>query len=76
MSKPLAQSVAEEIRAELGRQRKTGTDLARGMNVSQAWVSRRLTGELPFDLVELEQVAGILQVPVGHLLAGSGAVAA
>jgi transcriptional regulator with XRE-family HTH domain len=38
------------------------------MGVSQALVSRRLTGEVPFDVAELSRIAEILGVPVSTFM--------
>jgi transcriptional regulator with XRE-family HTH domain len=68
MSKPLPQFVAERVRAELGIQQISGAELARRMNVSQAYVWRRLNGETPFDVAELASLAELLGVPVTRFL--------
>lgn len=68
MESTYAQSVAAEVRGEMGRQRMTGTALATRMRVSQAVISRRLTGEVPFDIAELHEIAQILEVPITHLM--------
>lgn len=68
MANTLTASVAEEIRAELGRQRRSGVWLAKQIGMSQSRFSRRLVGDYPFDLNELEQVAGALGVPLPRLL--------
>lgn len=39
------------------------------MDVTQRYISRRLTGEAPFDVNDLEQIAEILEVTPGSLLA-------
>jgi transcriptional regulator with XRE-family HTH domain len=43
-------------------------ELAQQLGKSQAFVSRRLRGELPFDIAELEQIAAWLNVPLVELL--------
>ena len=68
MPDPLYSRVAAEVRAEMGRQRFSGTRLARHLKVSQAFISRRLTGQVPFDVAELEAVAEVLNVPVSRFL--------
>ena len=42
--------------------------MAKHLQVSQAAVSRRLLGVVPFDVVELEAAADLLQVPISALL--------
>lgn len=65
---PLRALVAAEVRAELGRQRRSGSWLARELGVAQSAMSRRLTGELPFDVDELEAISAALDVPVTRFL--------
>lgn len=67
-SQRLTDLVAEEVRAIMGRRRKTGAALARQLGVSQMWVSDRLRGVQPFDLGDLERIAGVLEVEVADLL--------
>lgn len=64
----LAGSVAAEVRAQLARRQFTGTALAAAINRSEMYVSRRLRGDVPFDLVDLEQIAQFLGLPVADLL--------
>lgn len=69
MTTSLSETVAAEVRAELARKRVTGTKLASHMNVSHAYVSRRLSGETPFDVNDLDQIAQLLDVPATSFLA-------
>lgn len=52
----------------MARKKLTQQELARALGVVQQTVSRRLTGEVPFDVAELSQVAQILEVPVTKFL--------
>lgn len=52
--------VAAEIRAAAARQRVTQRWVAKQIGMSQQALSRRWTGEHPFDLDELEAVAALL----------------
>lgn len=66
MAKPdtLSVRVADELRAEMARQRKTFADLVPHVyGVSPATLRRKLSGQYPFDLDELEQIATALGVP-------------
>jgi hypothetical protein len=45
----------------------TQTSMAARMGITQAAISRKLSGERPWFADELAQVAGILEVPVGEL---------
>jgi transcriptional regulator with XRE-family HTH domain len=68
MSTSLPQVVATEIRAEMARQRITQMALAARLGRSQPYVCRRLTGEVAFDLAELELVAEALGVPLSQFM--------
>lgn len=58
-----AEAIAAEVRAEMGRQRKTKVDLARALDITPATAARRLDTTAPFDTVELYKVALWLDVP-------------
>lgn len=60
--------VAAEVRAWMGRRRATQTDLASALNKSQAYVSRRLSGDVPFDIDDLYELAAFFKVDVPTLL--------
>lgn len=64
----LTDKVAMEIRLELTRQRMSQAKLARALGKSQMWLSDRLRGVQPFDLIEIEEVAEVLDVPAVRLL--------
>ncbi len=66
----LREKTAEEIRALLGRRRMSGSELARRTGMKQPYLSRRMTGELAFDLDDLEIIARELNVTVTELLGG------
>jgi transcriptional regulator with XRE-family HTH domain len=70
----LRERVAGEIRAEMARRRLSGRELARRTGKSAPYWSRRMTGEVAFDLDDLEEVAGLLDVPVSRLLAVGGSL--
>lgn len=73
MSTTAVEQVTEKVIAELEHQHVSGTELACRMKVSQAFVSRRLRAEVPFDLAELDRVAEVLAVPVEQFLSGDAA---
>ncbi len=64
----LAEAVSAEVRAEMGRQRKSRREVADAMGVSHMYLSRRLNGRTSFDLTDLDRVAAALNVPVDQLL--------
>lgn len=65
--------VAAEVRAEMARQRRTQTELAEHLDMSQQAVSRRMTGELAWDVDEITDIADWLGVPLAALMAEAGA---
>ena len=64
----LHRGVAEEIGVLLFRRRMTALDLARRLGLSQSAMSRRMVGDQPFDLDEIQRIAEALGVPVVDLL--------
>lgn len=74
----LNRRVAQEIRAEMARQGLDQQGLADRLNVSQAWVSRRIssrsTRSLPLTLHDVGRIADVLQMDPGEIL--TAAVAA
>lgn len=61
--------LAEEVRAQLGRQRMKGVAVALALGVSQAGASRRLSGHTPMDVNDLVRVAELLHMSPCELLA-------
>jgi transcriptional regulator with XRE-family HTH domain len=74
--------VAAEVRAEMGRRRISGAELARAIGEPQASLQRRLSGRYPFDVDLLARIADYLDVPlhelflVGHRGGGDAAATA
>jgi len=68
----LSDQVAEEIRVLLVRRRRSASDLARQIGMTQPYLSRRLTGEVALDLDDLQRIAGALEVDVRDLLPARG----
>src|SRR5690348_6844413 len=64
----LRAAVAEEVRALLARRRISSVKLAAQIGRSQAYVSRRLNGDVAFDLDDLENIARVLRVRVTDLV--------
>jgi transcriptional regulator with XRE-family HTH domain len=64
----LKRSVAEEIRALLGRRDISKIELARRIEKSHTYVWRRLSGETAFDLDDLQKIAAVLGVTAADLL--------
>jgi transcriptional regulator with XRE-family HTH domain len=61
-TRTLSDQVAEEIRVALARQRISGRELARKLEVSPNWVSLRITGAQAIALNDLEKIAAALGV--------------
>lgn len=59
-----AQAVAGEVRAQLARQRISGRQAALRLGWTPPYLSRRLIGEIPFDVADLEALAGLLDLPI------------
>lgn len=61
---PLKDRVAGEIRAFMARHNITQSSLAPLLGWSQQYLSRRLTGAVPFDVADLDQLSRAFDVPV------------
>jgi hypothetical protein len=59
---PMRELIAEEVRALLARRKMSASELARRMGVSQKYMSRRITGETPLDVDDLDMIATVLGV--------------
>jgi len=67
-----SETVASEVRSILGRRMVSQRELARALNVSPNYMSRRLRGELPFDVEELLAIARLLDVSIAELVNQGG----
>lgn len=67
-SKPAAAAIGAEVRGLLAKQKISQTVAGQRLGLSQAAMSRRLLGEVPFNVDELAAIAKILGVPVARLL--------
>lgn len=70
MKSTAAQRVAENVRAELARRGKTRGDLRPVLGLSYTAVQRRISGEIPLDVEEVEKIARYLDVPISALMEG------
>lgn len=59
---------AANVRAEMARRNVRQITVAKRLGISQAAISRRLSGETEFSVAELLQVADLLGVTAAHLL--------
>lgn len=58
------QDVAAEVRAEMARKQLSGVRAAQTLGWTQNYISRRLSGRVPFDVEDLTAIADLLEVPV------------
>jgi len=65
---PTANRAARQIRGLMAEQRKKGRELAHLLGISQQSASRRMNGETPFNVDELEKIARWLNVSIGRLI--------
>ena len=68
MSHLSSRSVARRIDAELKRQERTRSWLARQLGVNAMWVSRRLSGTQRLKIDEVADISATLAVPPKVLL--------
>ena len=68
MSQSTTSYVAAEVRAEMGRQDRDNAWLAKQLDVSEMWVSRRLRGKIRFSADDVVRVAAALDVPPAQFL--------
>ena len=61
-------TVAGNVRAEMARKKVNQTKLAAAMGKSQAYVSRRISGEVPMDLDDLLSITRYLGCELADLL--------
>ncbi len=67
---PLRERVAFEVRAVMARHGLSGVRLAEQLHWKQKYLSRRLTGEVAFDVNDLEALAEIFGVPPATFFRG------
>lgn len=60
--------VADEVRAEMARQRKTAADLASAIGTTQHTVGRRLNGSTPFNVAEVASIAELFGTTADALI--------
>lgn len=71
MSGRLADYVASQLRAEMGRQELTNEQLAARLGVSDMWVSRRKARKTQISIGDIERLAEALGVPVDYFYPAS-----
>lgn len=68
MQSTLSAEVTAAIRAELGRQNRNQSDLARAMHKPQQWVNSRLNDKRKLSVDDLDGIAAALDIPMASLL--------
>lgn len=61
-------SVGDLVRTSMADKSISQYKAARSLNLSQAAISRRLSGDVEFSISELTAIAALLEVPIGDLL--------
>jgi len=67
-NKPLHVTAMGEVRAHMARERITATALAELLSVNTPWVTRRLNGQTPVTLEDLDRICAALGIPVTDVL--------
>jgi transcriptional regulator with XRE-family HTH domain len=67
-TRPTTQRVAANVRAELAVRRISGTALAGALGITRSTMARRLRGDTPWPVDDLERIAEFLNVTVDSLL--------
>lgn len=57
--------VAAEVRAQLARRRVSSRRICLLLGCTPPYLSRRLTGQIPFNVSDLAAIAELLDLPVG-----------
>jgi hypothetical protein len=63
-----AQRIADDVRAELARQKKTAGEMASVLGITAHTAGRRLNGDVPFNVVEIAIIARWLGLSVIELM--------
>ena len=67
LSPPGHVRIADEVRVWLTRRKISAAQVAQKLGWSQKYLSRRLTGEVPFRVDELIDVTDLLEIPLEQL---------
>ena len=67
----LREAVAAELRSELARNRISASKVAFAIGKDQPWISRRLTGQVAFDLDDLDAITQVMGISPSELMAAA-----
>lgn len=65
-----AEAVARRLRGELGMRNIRVAAAARLCDVTQAWMSRRINGAVPFDIADLDMICATLGISFEYVATG------
>lgn len=65
---PDAETVGSRVRGLLAERKISQQTVANALGISKAAVSRRIAGEIPFNVAELGRLASLLDVPASRFL--------
>jgi len=68
MPESFSETVGATVRAEMARRKVTQQQVAAVLKIAQTQVSRRLNGQVSFNVDELQAVANLLGLPVQDLV--------
>lgn len=68
MRQSLTERVALAIRVEMVRRGMRTSALAASIDESYLWLQRRLTGQTPFYLEDVQRIADALEIPLSALV--------
>jgi len=68
MTQTLDQFAAAQLRAEAARRDLSAVDIAGRIGVRVEWVRRRMKGDVPMSIRDLERFAAALELPPARFL--------
>lgn len=69
---PRSQAVARRLRALLAEEQIPAIEVARQLGLSQSKFARRITGDTPLSLDEIDQICDVLGIQFEWLTTGEG----
>ncbi len=73
-SESIDERIGSRVRQALAARKLSQKALADQFGQSQAWISRRVRGEVGFSVAELAQAAKLLSVPLDFFIGGAEVV--
>lgn len=67
----LTDRVITELRIAFARERIPQAEVARRLGKNYDWITRRMAGETPITLDDLEQITGVVGIDLAELLAAA-----